>query len=245
MYSPVQRFISLVIASAAITCSVSFAPRAAADSAIGFPHVSAALSAPLKAADHALKARNYPDVIASLQEAEANPNKTSYDEHVINELAGVTYMRMQNYPEAEKAFETQVSDGFTERAEWPGIVKALAILNYQLKSYDKAVEFGNRAIQIGYADDDQMYTLVAQGYYLDGQHEAVRNFLGKRIESLEAQHRNVPRSYFVLVRSSCLELHDSACVTAYSRRLNGPREPILIDPTFNRDAIFQANAGGE
>jgi tetratricopeptide (TPR) repeat protein len=245
MYSPGKRFISLVVANAAITCSVSFAPRATAESAIEIPHVSAALSAPLKAAEHALNAKNYPDVIAKLREAEANPSKTSYDEHVINELAAFTYARMQNYPEAEKALEAQASDGFTDRAELPGIVKAVATLNYQLKNYDKAIEFGNRAIQIGYADDDQLYTLVAQGYYLEGRRDAVRDFLGKRIESLEVQHRNVPRPYVALVISSCLELHDSACVTAYSRRLNGPREPILIDPIFGRDAMLQANAGSE
>jgi hypothetical protein len=84
---------------------------------------------------------------------------------------------------------------------------------------------------------------VSQAYYLNGRYDAVRDFLGKRIESLEMQERYVPKPYLQLVLSSCIKLHDSACVSAYSKRLNGPRDPILIDPTFNRDAILHANAG--
>ena len=33
--------------------------------------------------------------------------------------------------------------------------------------------------------------------------------------------------------------------TRERNNLNGPREPILIDPIFNRDAILQVNAGSE
>jgi hypothetical protein len=53
----------------------------------------------------------------------------------------------------------------------------------------------------------------------------------------------VPRSYFQLALSSCIKLHDSACVTGYSKRLDGPRDPILIDPISGRGAILNANAG--
>jgi hypothetical protein len=84
---------------------------------------------------------------------------------------------------------------------------------------------------------------VAQAYYLNGQHDAVRDFLGKRIERLQTQERDVPRSYCQLILNSCIKLHDSACVTAYSKRLNGPRDPILIDPITSRDSILNANAG--
>jgi hypothetical protein len=35
---------------------------------------------------------------------------------------------------------------------------------------------------------------------------------------------------------------DSACVTAYSKRLNGPRDPLLIDPKLRHDSMLQANA---
>src|SRR5579862_2938077 len=58
--------------------------------------VSKDLAKPLKAAQDALNAKKYPDAIAKLKEAEGNPKKTPYDEHVINELAAVTYARTGN-----------------------------------------------------------------------------------------------------------------------------------------------------
>jgi hypothetical protein len=117
----------------------------------------------------------------------------------------------------------------------------VAHLNYQLKNDARAAEFGNRALNEGVVDDE-MYTLVSQAYYLSGQDDAVREFLGKRIESLARQGRDVPPSYFQLIISSCDKLHNSACVTAYSKRLNGPRGPILIDPELNHGAMLHANA---
>jgi tetratricopeptide (TPR) repeat protein len=243
MYTRDKRFI-LVVASIAAAWGVSFAPRIAAEPTADLPHVTSALSTPLRAARDALRAERYADAIAKLNEAEANPEKTSYDEHVINVLAGSAYARTNNYADAVKAFEAQVNDGFTNAADFPRVVKAAVQINYHLKNYDRAAEFGNRALNQG-IEDDELYTLVGQAYYLNSQYGAVRNFLGKRIGSLQMQGRNVPPSYFQLVISSCVKLSDDACVAAYSKQLNAPHGPILIDPIFKRDALIQANANSQ
>jgi hypothetical protein len=59
---------------------------------------------------------------------------------------GSAYARTNNYADAVKAFEAQVNDGFTSAADFPRIVKAAAEINYQLKNYDRAAEFGNLAL---------------------------------------------------------------------------------------------------
>jgi tetratricopeptide (TPR) repeat protein len=239
----VMRSVSLVVAGAVVICSVSFALSAAAlEPTADSAHVSAALAVTIETAKGALKATKYADAIAKLKAAEANPQKTAYDGHIINELATVAYFRTNNYPDAVKALEAQLNDGLLEQAELPARIKAVAQINYHIKNYDKAIQYGTDAIADGFADDE-MYTLVAQAYYLNAQYDSVRDFLGKRIESLRTQGRDVPRSYFQLASSSCIKLHDSACVTAYSKRLGGPSDPILIDPIFTRGAILNANAG--
>src|ERR1700744_1757930 len=153
-----------LVLSAAVMGATSLVPVLAADKKEE-NKVSKDLAKPLKAAQDAMNAKKYPDAIAKLKEAESNSKKTPYDEHVINQLAGVTYARMNNYPEAEKAFEAQVNDGFTEQSELPRIVKATAQINYQLKNYDKAIEYGNRAVKGGYAEED-INIIVGQSYYL-------------------------------------------------------------------------------
>src|ERR1700736_932406 len=129
--------------------------------------VSKELAKTLKEAQDALAAKKYPEALAKLKDAEGNPKKTPYDEHIINELAGVAYARTNNYPEASKAFEAEINDGFLDEKEVPGRIKAVAQMNYQLKNYDKAIEYGTRAIKGGFADEE-MKTLVGQSYYLKG-----------------------------------------------------------------------------
>jgi tetratricopeptide (TPR) repeat protein len=175
--------------------------------------VTPALSAALRAARDALRGGRCADAISKLKEADSNPEKSPYDEHIINVLAGSAYARTNNYADAEKAFEAQLTDGFTDALDLPRIVTALVQINYQLKNYARAAEFGNRALNEGVANDI-VYTLVGQAYYLNGQDDAVREFLGKRIGSLAIQGRDVPPSYFQLIIGSCVRLHDSACVIA-------------------------------
>src|ERR1700738_1561338 len=129
--------------------------------------VSKELAKTLKEASDTVNAKKYSDALTTLKDAEANPKKTPYAEHIINELAGVAYAKPNNYPEASKAFEAEINDGFLDEKEIPGRVKIVAQVNYQLKNYDKAIEYGSRAIKGGYADEE-MKTLVGQSYYLKG-----------------------------------------------------------------------------
>src|SRR5262245_37904027 len=59
--------------------------------------VSKAASKPLKAAKDAADAKKYPEALEKLKEADALPEKSPYDQHVINELFGFTYVRTQQY----------------------------------------------------------------------------------------------------------------------------------------------------
>ena len=243
MYTRGRWFILLMVASTAVACSASPAPSDAAGPTANVPHVSSALAAPLRAAQDAVQAKppKLQEALAKLKEAEANPERTPYDEHIINVLAAFAYARLKDYPGAEKAFAAQVNDGFTSPADVPRIIKTVTQLNYLLKNYARAVEFGNLALNES-VEDDQLYTIVSQAYYLNGQYDAVREFLVRRIESLERQGRNAPPEYFQLIAGSCVKLQDSACVTTYYKRLDAPHHPILIDPELKHDAMFQANA---
>ena len=56
----------------------------------------------------------------------------------------------QNFAEAAKTCEEQLNNSFMTEANVPRLVHILqALLNYQIKNYDKAIEFGNRAVKAG------------------------------------------------------------------------------------------------
>src|ERR1700720_4053238 len=121
------------------------------------------LGKPLKEAHDDLNAKKYADAITKLREAEGIAGKTPFDQHLINDMLGFAYARIQNYAEAAKAWEAELDDGFTPQSKIPTRVRQLAEANYQIKNYDKAMEFGNRAIKGGFADEE-LRTLVGQAY---------------------------------------------------------------------------------
>jgi len=214
------RLATLVLGVAVVgaTCLIAGKPAAAAEEKKDKNTVSKELAKPLKAAQDALNAKKYPDALAKLKEAESNPKKTPYDEHVINELAGVAYARTQNYPEAEKAFEAQVNDGFLEQSEIPMRVKAVSQINYQLKNYDKAIDYGTRAIKGGYADEE-IYIIVGQSYYLKGDWKGTLKFEDTMVENDIKAGRTPKDQSLQLILSSCVKIEDADCTTKALERL--------------------------
>jgi tetratricopeptide (TPR) repeat protein len=209
----------LVIGAAIVgaTALISGQPALAADDK-NKQKVSKELAPTLKAAQDALQAKKIPDALAKLKDAEGNPKKTPYDQHIINELAGVAYAKTSNYPEASKYFEAEINDGFLDEKEVPGRVKAVAQMNYQLKNYDKAIEYGNRAIKGGFADEE-MKTLVGQSYYLKGDYKGTLKYYDEMISS-QIKGGQVPKDEALqLALSACVKLNDSECTTKELERL--------------------------
>ena len=180
--------------------------------------VSKELAKPLKAAQDALQAKKYPEALAKLKEAEAIPKKTPYDQHIINQMEGFAYARTNNYPEAAKAFEAQLTDGFTPPEDIQKNIKALAQIHYQLKSFDKAIDFGTRAIKGGFADDEMM-TLVGQSYYLKGDSKGTLKFEDALIDQELKAGKTPKDEQLQLALSSCIKLNDTDCQTRELERL--------------------------
>ena len=211
------RLVATLALSAAVVGATSLVPAVSADKKEE-NKVSKDLAKPLKAAQDALQAKKYPDALAKLKEAESNPKKTPYDEHVINVLAGSAYARTNDFPDAEKAFEAQANDGFTEPGELPRIVKAVAQINYQLKNYDKAIEYGNRAIKNG-AGDDEINVIVGQSYYLKGDYKGTLKFFQPVIDADIKAGRTPKDQQLQLVMSSCVKIEDADCTTKALEKL--------------------------
>jgi tetratricopeptide (TPR) repeat protein len=182
------------------------------------PKVSKAVAKPLKAAQDALNAKKYDEALAKLKEVQALPGKSPYDEHLVNEMLGFVYVRTSKYQDAATALEAGLNTGFLDQAEVPNRVRALAQVNYQIKNYDKAIEFGNRAIKGGFADDD-MYTLVAQAYYIKGDFKGSQKFLDDYVDGQIKAGKTPKEQTLQLLMSSCVKQDNSDCTTGALERL--------------------------
>ena len=209
----------LVIGAAIVgaTALISGQPALAADDK-NKQKVSKELAPTLKAAQDALQAKKIPDALAKLKDAEGNPKKTPYDQHIINELAGVAYAKTSNYPEASKYFEQEINDGFLDEKEVPGRVKAVAQMNYQLKNYDKAIEYGNRAIKGGFGDEE-INIIVGQSYYLKNDWKGTQKFFGPLVDGDIKAGRTPKDQSLQLLMSACVKLEDAECTTKALEKL--------------------------
>jgi tetratricopeptide (TPR) repeat protein len=200
--------LALATAAAALA-ALTAAPAAGAE---GKQTNSAKLAKPLKAAQEDIKGKKYADAIAKLKDAEGIAGKTPYDQHLINDMLTFSYIKTSDYADAAKTMEAELDDGFTPQADMPQKVRGLAEINYQLKNYDKAIDFGNRAIKGGFGDE-QIRTLVGQAYYLKGDWKGTLKFEQAMADNQIKAGETPKNESLQLILSSCVKLNDSACET--------------------------------
>ena len=211
MKFPAGSFAAL-IAGAAFAAVAVLAPATSAAAEEKAPKNSAALAKPLKEANDDIKAKKFSDAITKLKTAEGMAGKTPADQYIIDQMLSFSYIKTQQYPEAAKYLESELDSGMVPQADQPTLVKQLATINYQTKNYDKAIDFGNRAIKGGYADD-QIRTIVGQSYYLKGDWKNTLKFEEAIVDG-QIKEGKVPTSdSLALVYSACTKLQDEACQT--------------------------------
>lgn len=189
----------------------------AAEQAKG-PTVSRALAKPLKAAQEALGKKDWQGALTRLGEADAVAGKSPYDQHLIAEMRGFAYVRLGNYAEAAKNLEAGLNSGFLAQEDIPTRVRALSQLYYQTKNYGKAIEYGNRAIKGGFADAD-IYTLVGQAYYVQGDYRGTLKFMDNYVDDQVRRGQTPKKQSLELILSSCIKMKDDNCTTGALERL--------------------------
>ena len=200
----------------AVAAAGLLAPAAAL--AADKPQNSAKLAKPLKEAHDDLNAKKFPEAIAKLKEAEGTAGKTPYEQHLINDMLAFAYIRTTDYADAAKAMESELDDGFTTPQEQQQKIRALAAMHYQLKNYDKAIEYGQRALKGGFADAETS-KLIGQAYYLKGDWKDTLKFEEGLVDASIKAGSNPSNEALQLVLSACVKMEDTGCQTKTLEKL--------------------------
>jgi hypothetical protein len=161
----------------AIGTDASIAPGASA--ATGPKQmVSGAAGRDLQAAQKAINAQppKYDEALAALDKVKNNPKKTEYDEYVMNEFYISCYAGQKKLEEALAPLEAVMASKFIPPDELKRRVVQAAYVYYQLKNYEKTVEYGERAVKDG-SGSDQLDTVTAQAYYLKNDFPGTDHFV--------------------------------------------------------------------
>jgi tetratricopeptide (TPR) repeat protein len=172
----------------------------------------------LKEVQDDLKNKNFAGAITKLKDADGTAGKNAYDQHLINDMLGYCYAHTNDFAGAAKSWEAELDDGFTPPADQNQRIRALAVLYYQLKNYDKAIDYGQRALKGGFGDAETS-KLVGQAYYLKGDWKNTLKFEEGLVDAALKGGGNPTSESLQLVLSACVKLEDTACQTKALERL--------------------------
>jgi hypothetical protein len=175
--------------------------------------VSKGIAKTLLSAQNASKAKKWAACLSDLKKAESTAGLSPYDTYIINELRGYCAFSAGDASTALRAYEANLGSQFATKASMPGRVKALMQLHYNSKNYGKAIEYGQRAIGNGTADSD-VYTLIAQSYYVQNDFKKARDFTGKWIADQEKRGQTPKENALNIYLTSCMKVNDAACTSA-------------------------------
>ncbi len=229
-----------LIAVVGFVAVLALAPvRPVFSQAAGKQMPSRAAAKQLKAAEEAIHAKKYDVAQAKLKEVQALSEKTAYDEYLVNEMQGYLDTRAKNYPAAEKDLEGSLNSGFMKPAEVPARVKELATINLDIKDYGKAIDFGQRAIKGGFADD-ATYQVIEQAYYLKGDQRATLRFVNDYVDQQVKAGKTPKENSLKTIMSACIALKDANCEQHAFERLvlyypKGDYWGNLINSLFSSD----------
>jgi len=162
--------LSMALGAAALASILSIVPgpaHAQETQKKATPRVGAKVAKPLKDAQEAMKNQDWDTALAKTMEADAIPDKTAYEDYQIDEFLSFIYLKKADYTHAAVAYEAMLKSEYMPPEEVPDRVKVATQLNFQIKDYPKAIEFGKRWIETSGGADPEAHSLVAQAYFIE------------------------------------------------------------------------------
>ncbi|WP_323119128.1 tetratricopeptide repeat protein [Burkholderia alba] len=174
-----QRLKRAVIAAAfGGLCAFTMLPSAASAADSLRPDVAK----PLNAAQDLYRAHKYRDALGKIAMAAAVPNKTPYENYMIEEMRGAAAVAAGDSGTAIQAYETLLGSGRLSGEEEQRTTAALAGIYFQQKNYPQAIKVAQRYLKAGGGDPD-MRTLLTQSYYLSNDCGQVVNQLKASVDA--------------------------------------------------------------
>jgi tetratricopeptide (TPR) repeat protein len=160
---------------------------------------------PLKAAQDAIKKKNWNGALAKIKEAQAVQPRSAFEDYTINELLWYVYLQQGRNADAARLLEQQIASGQMPAGEKVQRNKTLAQLYFRAGNYGKAIQSANQFLK-SVPSDQEMQVLVAQAYY---QQKDYKNALATADRLVKGSQKPSEDVLQLMLRSS-YELKDAA-----------------------------------
>jgi tetratricopeptide (TPR) repeat protein len=160
--------------------------------------VRAEIGKPLQAARDLIKAQKFKEALAKLREAEAVPNRTAYENFVLEQMRASAASQAGDYDQAIKSFQALIASGRLPEAEQGRYAANVAALYYRTKDYGNAANWAARALKSN-PGDQATRTLMIQSYYLAGDYAAASREALADIQAAERAGQTPPEDKLQLL----------------------------------------------
>jgi tetratricopeptide (TPR) repeat protein len=217
LFSPVRvvaTALSPAVLSAVLAATLAVAmtaPVRADDAPAAAPKdtVRPEVGKPLQDAQGLIGAKKFKDALAKVKEAEAVPNRTPYENFVIDRVRGSAAANDGQDELALSSFESVVNSGRLAPADQLKIVQAIAVTYYnKLKNYPKAALWATRYMKDG-GTDPTAQDLLINSHYLGGDYASAAAELKKLIEGDETTGRTTSEQHLLLLLTCDQKLKDA------------------------------------
>jgi hypothetical protein len=207
----------LGIAFAAAILGLGFSANVAAQGAgcTGGGKISKTIAKPMTAAQEAMKAKRWQDVLNRVRDAETVPGaKSGFDQYYMAEFRGYAYHNLRQDADAARELENALNSPCMPEAKKADRYKALVGLYTSLKNFPKAIDFANRGLRAS-PGDAELQVALAQAYYQSGKNQDAARVM----KDLLARSERAPKEQqLLLIRAACEKAGDNACVSqAYEK----------------------------
>jgi outer membrane protein assembly factor BamD (BamD/ComL family) len=162
------------LSAAVLVAAFGFAPAVQAQGKA--ESVRPEIGKPLQAAQGLVRQRNGRAALAEVAKAEAVPNRSAYENFLINQMKGSAASAAGDHDTAVKSFEAVLQSGRVTGRDATTMVQAVAVGYYQKKDYANAAKWTQRYFKEG-GNDGQMRTVLLQSYYLGNDCPSVNKML--------------------------------------------------------------------
>jgi tetratricopeptide (TPR) repeat protein len=174
---------------------------------------------PLSRAHAAATAERWEEAMQHVEAARAVSERTPFDDFQIDEIAGFVQTRQREYGPAAEAFERALDSGYLPPERMDERLRLLMQLSYEIKRYEKAVQFGNRVLEGVEQPEPDLRSMLGRAYYLAGDHRNAVTAMEAAIEDARAAGKPVEETWVQVQLSSHVELNDSAGILRSLERL--------------------------
>lgn len=160
---------------------------------------------PLQAAQELTQQKKWKEALTKVNEANAMEGKTAFEQYKIDEFLVYIELNLQDYPAAAKSMEASIASGFLPPEEVTTQYKQLAQINYQLKNYPKAADYGRKYLQAS-PGNTEVQLLVVQAFYLQKDFKNAADAMRDLVQTAGKADKPVKEEWLQLLMSCEYEL---------------------------------------